>query len=124
MKKRRNRRFALMTVVALTVFSVATFPCISTAAGSAIDPQADQILKNMCEYLGSLKQFSVHTQNTLEDVLDSGNRVDYEVSAEVFVSRPDKLRAERKGDLVDQMFFYDGKTLTLYNPFERAPWSH
>jgi hypothetical protein len=34
------------------------------------------------------------------------------------VSRPNKLRAHRKGDIVNQEFFYDGKTLTLYNPKE------
>jgi hypothetical protein len=34
------------------------------------------------------------------------------------VSRPNRLRAHRKGDLANQEFFYDGKTLTLYNPKE------
>ena len=86
----------------------------------AVDPAAMQILKRMTDYLGSLKQFSVHTQNTLEDVLDSGHRVDFEISANVIISRPNKLRAERKGDLIDQVFYYDGKTLTLYNPSDKV----
>jgi hypothetical protein len=34
------------------------------------------------------------------------------------VSRPNKLRAHRKGDILNQEFFYDGKTLTLFNPKE------
>ena len=34
------------------------------------------------------------------------------------MSRPNKLHAHRKSDLVNQEFFYDGKTLTLYNPKE------
>ena len=46
-----------------------------------MDPAATQILKRMTDYLGGLKQFSVHTQNTLEDMLDSGHRVDFDVSA-------------------------------------------
>jgi hypothetical protein len=74
----------------------------------------------MSDYLGSLLQFSVHTQNTIEDVLYSGYRVDYDVSAEVVVRRPNKLRAERKGDLIDQVFYYDGETLTLYNPSDKV----
>ena len=82
----------------------------------AVDPAATQILQRMTDYLGSLQQFSVHTQNTVEDLLDSGQRVDMDVSASVTVSRPNKLRAERKGDLVSQVFYYDGKTLTLYDP--------
>ena len=64
----------------------------------------------MTDYLGGLKQFSVHTQNTLEDLLVSGHRVDYDFSASVTVKRPNKLRAARLGDLMDQRFFYDGKT--------------
>jgi hypothetical protein len=34
------------------------------------------------------------------------------------VWRPNRLRADRKGDVFNQEFFYDGKTLTLYNPKE------
>jgi hypothetical protein len=30
----------------------------------AVDPAATQILKRMTDYISSLKQFSVHTQNT------------------------------------------------------------
>lgn len=90
------------------------------AQSPAVDPAATKILQRMTDYLGGLQQFSVHTQNTLEDILDSGHRVDFDVSANVIVSRPNKLRAERKGDLIDQIFYYDGKTLTLYNPANKV----
>ena len=70
----------------------------------------------MSDYLGDLHKFSVHTNNNLEDLLDSGQRFDIVVSADVTISRPNLLRAERKGDLVNQAFYYDGKTLTLYDP--------
>ena len=33
----------------------------------------------------------------------------------LIVSRPNKLQRRAPGDLVDQIFYYDGKTLTLYN---------
>ena len=85
-----------------------------------VDPAATQVLQRMTDYLGSLQQFSVHTQNTLEDVLDSGHRVDFDVSASVIISRPNRLLAERRGDLTDQIFYYDGKTLTLYNPVDKV----
>jgi hypothetical protein len=107
----------IVTLLALVMFAVSAF--VSTEARAqtaAVDPAATETLKRMTDYLGSLKQFSVHTQNTIEDVLDSGHRVDFEVSASVIISRPNKLRAERKGDLGDQVFYYDGKILTLYNP--------
>ena len=98
----------------------ATVATEARAQAPAVDPAATQILKRMTDYVGSLKQFSVHTQNTLEDVLDSGPRIDLDVSASVIISRPNKLRAERKGDLVSQIFYYNGKTLTLYNPSDKV----
>jgi len=115
--KKRSLVLALATSVAM---GLSMLPGDGLSAESHIDPAANQILKKMCETLGNLKQFSVHTQNTLEDTLESGNRVDYVIAAEVVISRPDKLRAERKGDLTDQIFFYDGKSLTLYNPSDKV----
>ena len=103
---------AAATLVAIA--GIALFAFASTeiqAQAIRVDPAATQILKRMTDYLGSLQQFSVHTQNTVEDELDSGHRIDNDVSAKVIISRPNKLRAERKGDLIDQVFSYDGKTL-------------
>jgi len=118
------RIFNFRTAVVLFAFGVfALSAAVSTdvrAQTPAVDPSATLILQKMTDYLGSLKQFSVHTQNTLEDVLESGHRVDFDVSASVIVSRPDKLRAERRGDLIDQIFYYDGKSLTLYNPVDKV----
>lgn len=82
----------------------------------AVDPAATQILRRMTDYLSGLQQFSVHTESTLEDQLDSGQRVDFDVAANALVRRPNKLRAERVGELLNQVFYYDGDTLTLYNP--------
>ncbi|MBC2744828.1 MAG: DUF2092 domain-containing protein [Desulfosarcina sp.] len=120
MRKTSKKRMPLLTVMALVVIGISTLPGISPATESSIDPRADQILRKMSDHLGSLQQFSVHTQNTLEDMLYWGYRVDYDVAAKVVVSRPNKLRAERRGDLIDQSFFYDGKTLTLYNPSDKV----
>jgi len=107
-------------VVALGVLALSMSVPVQVNAQAAVDPAATQILKRMTDYLDSLKQFSVHTQNTIEDMLDSGQRIDTDVSANVTVSRPNKLRAERQGELLDQAFYYDGKTLTLYNPSDRV----
>jgi hypothetical protein len=109
------------TAVLFALGVIALWATASTEVrAQAVDPEAVKILQRMTNYVSRLKQFSVHTQNTLEDVLDSGHRVDFDVSASVIVSRPNKLRAERRGDLIDQIFYYDGKTLTLYNPSDKV----
>ena len=106
-----------ITLFALVFFALsATAPKETMAEAQAVDPAATEILKRMTDYLGSLKQFGVQTQNTLEEVLATGHRIDLDISAEVTISRPNKLRSERKGDMVNQIFYYNGKTLALYNP--------
>jgi len=110
-----------LAVLAFGVFALAAAFSIEVRAQTpVVDPVATQTLQKMTDYLGSLKQFSVHTQNTLEDVLESEHRVDFDISASIIVRRPNRLRAERRGDLIDQIFYYDGKMLTLYNPADKV----
>jgi len=112
-----------MAVAFRVLWVLALSAALSTqvrAQAPAVDPAATRILKRMTDYVGSLQQFSVHTQNTLEDMLESGHRVDIDVSAKMIINRPNKLRAERRGDRIDQVFYYDGKTLTLYNPSDKV----
>ncbi len=119
MKTSNIRMTAALFALVVLALLVSVSPEVRAQA-PAVDPAATQILKRMTDYLGGLKQFSVHTQNNIEDVLDSGQRVDFDVSASVILSRPNKLRAERKGDLISQIFYYNGKTLTLYNPSDKV----
>jgi len=114
---RNQPRLTLLLAAAILSATVST---AVRAQAPAVDPAATRILKRMADYLGSLKQFSVNTQGTLEDLDDSGHRVDFDVSARAIVSRPNKLLAERRGDLIDQNFYYDGKTTTLCNPSDKV----
>jgi len=97
------KTFQVKMSAALLAFGVLALSVIVSlevrAQAPAVEPAAVQILQRMTDYVSSLQQFGVHTQNTLEDVLDSGHRVDFDVSASVIISRPNKLRAERRGEL-------------------------
>jgi len=119
MRKSKCRKAT--TLFALGVFALAAILSTEVRAQEpVVDPAATRILKRMTDYLGGLEQFSLQTQNTVEDLLDSGQRVDFDVAASVTVKRPDKLYTERSDDLVKQFFYYDGRTLTLYDPTEDA----
>ena len=87
---------------------------------AAVDPGAVKVLRDMTDYIGGLKQFSVVALNMREDMLISDHRVDYEVASKVIVSRPDKFKVERTGHLAGQVFYYDGTTVTLYNPSDKV----
>jgi hypothetical protein len=95
-------------------------PASAASDAPAVDPAALRILKQTTDLLDGLKQFKVSTQNIIEDMHSSGHRVDYDLSANVTLKRPNKLRADRTGQLLNQRFFYDGKALTLYSPSEKV----
>jgi hypothetical protein len=90
------------------------------AQPAGIDPAAQRLLKASTDFLASQKQFSAETRNTLEVVLKSGQKVEFNHQARLSVQRPNKLSAKRTGDLVDQVFVYDGKSLTLHNPQDKV----
>ncbi len=106
----------LLSLLAVSAYSKKAFD----KPPPSVDPEAVTLLRGMTDYLGSLKQFSVSALNMREDMSLSGHRVDFEVSSKVIVSQPNKLRGERLGHLTDQVIYYDGKTLTLYNPTEKV----
>lgn len=119
MKKLRFNKAVTWFVLGVLVTPILCFSELG-AQTPAVDPAATQMLEKMTDYLGSLKKFSVHTQNVVEDMLVSGHRIDFDVSARVLIQRPDKLQAKRMGDMVDQVFYYNGKALTLFNPKENV----
>ena len=90
------------------------------AQAPAVDPVAVQTLKRMTDFLDGLQRFSANTQSIIEEMHSSGHRVDYDLLANVTVKRPNKMRAQRTGELINQRFLYDGKTLTVYDPTKKV----
>jgi hypothetical protein len=112
--------FAAIFTRAATIVALVTVSLAAQAQPAGIAPEAQRLLKASTDFLASQKQFSVDTRNTLEVVLKSGQKVEFNHTARLSAQRPNKLRAERSGDLVDQVFVYDGKSLTLHNPKDKA----
>src|SRR6266481_6234907 len=110
----------IVSIVALAMVVLAGWPPTGHAQPTGIDPQAEKLLRRMSDYLASRQQFTAKAESTLEVVLTSGQKIQFDSPATLEVSRPNKLRAHRKGDIANQEFFYDGKTLTLYNPGENV----
>ena len=108
-------RMAAASILGVVALS-ATVSLEVRAQAPEVDPEAVALLRRSTEWAGGLERFSVDAQSTFEDILPSGHRVDYELSGTATVSRPNKLRTERHGNEIDQIFYYDGATLTLYNP--------
>ena len=117
-----------VTVALIGVGTVLTRPSASTPGVEAnwvapaappaatIAPQATQALNAMGEYLRTLKSFQVKAVISRESVLLDGQKVQFDGTADLLVSRPNKLRLTTSSDRAERQFFYDGKTFTLFAP--------
>jgi len=115
----RSARGILGVLAVAMAVTLGSVPGVASAGefgkwGGPIDPDALRILKGMTDYLGGLQQFTMHTENTYEDVLATGQKIQFGFSTNIVVQRPDKIRAERVEGIAHQIFVYDGAKLSMY----------
>ncbi len=83
---------------------------------AAVDPAAIAALQKRGAFLQTLPAIQVHSEMTTDDVMPSGQKVQYEGTVELKVRRPDRLTADITSDRKNERIFYDGKTFTVYQP--------
>jgi hypothetical protein len=105
----------LLTASGWSAEEAKTPPAPPAEKAMAPSPDPRQILQKMCDFLKSQQQFSYKAEVADDEVYYGGKKLQYEIDLETFVKRPDRLRVNAEGDLVDKQFFFDGKTLTLYD---------
>ena len=86
-----------------------------TATGQDVAPDAERRLAEAVGYLAGLPRFEVESSSSLEVVLHSGQKLQFDHAAILQLQRPDRMRAIRLGELVEQELFFDGQNLTLVN---------
>jgi hypothetical protein len=92
-----------------------TVPLGLSAGEPGVDAEAAKILKNSTTYLSGLQQFGLVANSSIEAVLETGQKIQFDNDIAAVMKRPNLFYAARLGDLVEQEFFYDGKTLTLHD---------
>jgi hypothetical protein len=116
---RSNKMWGLaLLVIFLIAGPAADAAAQQTATVKEPDPFA--VLLQMCDYLKSLQQFSFRGEVTTDEVYLDGKKLQYGMDMETLVKRPDKLRVNAEGDLVSKQFFFDGKTIILYDEAEKV----
>jgi hypothetical protein len=86
----------------------------SHATSDAINQDAIDALNSMGNYLRTLKSFQIHAVTTKDDVLDDGQLIQFDTHVDMLARMPDRLRVAIVNARQDRMYFYDGKTFTLY----------
>ena len=78
-----------------------------------IGPRAEIFLKAMSDYMKSVEQFSFSGLISFDDVLPTGQKIQYSAESRVAVRRPDRVYAEKHGDAGSRRFWYNGEKATL-----------
>lgn len=125
----RNVRFGAMHyAIALAVcFSAMSCGAAEEAKATAqeaaasvpapgIEPAAEGLLQQMGKYLGAADHFSFHAEILFDDVLQTGQKLQFSASNDIALQRPGRLLSEYQGELGSRRFSYDGKQMTLYDP--------
>jgi len=81
-------------------------------APSAIDPEADGLLRAACTNLSAAKAFSFKAE-VWEDAVVFGHKVATTKTVEAQVRRPDRARIEIRSPKHSRGLWYDGQSLTL-----------
>ena len=88
----------------------------ANATAPAIAEPADRLLKEMGTYIGSAQDFTFHADVTFDHVMPSGQKLQFSAVEDVMLQRPGRLYVEWNSDLGARQFWYDGKSVTLYDP--------
>ena len=112
---------AFVVLASTTGFAFAQQPAAApTAALAAVAAQRDSkaidALTSMGKYLRSMKAFSLHADTATDEVLTTGQEIQFAGSLDYTVEFPSRLRAEVRSDRRTRDYYFDGKSLTQYAP--------
>jgi hypothetical protein len=88
----------------------------SAEPGRVMDRAAERLMVDFCGLLKAADRFSFQLDASFDEVLKTGTRVQYHKLSEVVVQRPDRMRVDVESDKGARSFFFDGKTLAVYDP--------
>jgi len=108
MVPRTNQRVFFWLVGILTV------PLIAAPQDeSLLDARATQVLREMSDLLAATPSYAFRTEQTADEVLESGLKVQFAASQALALHKPNRAVGRRDGDLLSASFWYDGETATI-----------
>jgi hypothetical protein len=108
------RLLLMCSATALLIAMSGTAPAQNPGAGK--DPDAIAALDRMGSALRKLQNFALHADVTRDEVLTTGQKLQFVGTVEIKARRPDGLRMDIKSDETERTFYYDGKNATLVSP--------
>ncbi|WP_051242393.1 DUF2092 domain-containing protein [Stappia stellulata] len=99
-----------MTATILSAFLVA-----QPLGAAEIDPDAEDVLRGMCEALGGLEAFTVTSAASTEVILQDGRKLQLVATTNAIVDRGAGFRFTRQGAFGAVEVVFDGATLTVWS---------
>ncbi|MBU1211996.1 MAG: DUF2092 domain-containing protein [Alphaproteobacteria bacterium] len=99
-------------------FVISVFTAVLPARAESEDPVA--LLKSMTDYVNGQKSISVVADADIEVVTYDLQKIQFTSSIDLLMSRPDKLRASRRGGYADVDLIFDGKSFTLLGKYRNV----
>ena len=116
----RSLNVRLVAALLAGAASVGASPAARAANAPAqkpvIDPGAVAALQKMGAFLRAQQVMEVQSETTTDDVLPSGQKVEYGGTVSMKLRRPNRLRVDVVSDRKNERIFYDGNTFTVFQP--------
>jgi hypothetical protein len=93
-----------------------------SAGSTLVEPRAEALVRAMSDRLTRLTAFTIEADEINDEVPEQSPRRQLANTRRVTVRRPDRMAGDASGDAVNRSFFYDGRTLTVYDK-EQNVWT-
>jgi len=93
---------------------------IDAAAAAPLEPEAFDVLRKMSAFLRSSQTLAFTVRGFGEQPATTGQLLTFFRTTRVELQRPDRLRIDVAGDVNHVNLLYDGKTVTLFDPVQKA----
>ena len=110
-KSRRKTVALCWRMAGVVTFSTMLF---ATPSAYAQTGKAEQILKAMSDYMAGQNTISATLNSDIEVITPDLQKIQFDASGQLLLSRPDKLRVSRTGGYADVELVFDGKTFTIF----------
>lgn len=108
---RRGLRHGLLYITMATAFGLFA---ASALAADKMNPDADEILHAMSNYLDGIRSFTFDADISDEIITDAGQKLQFNSVSSAAFDRKVGFKLTRKGRFADATLSYDGSQLTLY----------
>ena len=93
---------------------------VASKPAPLIDSRVREVLDNGCRELSRARTVTYHAEITFDSVLPSDVKLQYAAELKAAIRRPNRLAINYKSDVGAKAIWYDGSTLTIYDPVHRV----